>query len=372
MTRLSHEQLLGYLLGALDSKECLEVERAVATCPEVAAEFEKLRSSLDTMGLLDEPEPVEPPLCLAARTCEFVEAKIEAFAAETVSLRAITEDAIAAADAAAAATTSLPKVKLSPVSRAEVQGTSWRRLDLLIGAAVVLLGAALCFPLLFTTQFQANITSCQNHLRELGLALHNYSDLQPDKAFPAVYAAGPRSVAGIYAPTLVSNQLIENPRTFFCPGNPHLANSLPTNGNKLAIPTLEEIDRAPEELLAKFHNTMGGGYGYSMGYQQDEALVPPRNSRRASYPLLADAPHDSQPGRWSTNHDRRGHNMLFEDGQVRFIKISNPNLANPAGDEQSALDDPFHNRLGLVAAGCDFNDAVLGRSSDRPLPYSPQ
>src|ERR1043165_7201129 len=97
MTRLTHEQLLGYLLGALDSKECIEVERAVAECPEVAAEFEKIRSSLGTMGLLEEPEQVDPPLCLAARTCEFVEAKIESYAAETVSLKAITEDALAAA-----------------------------------------------------------------------------------------------------------------------------------------------------------------------------------------------------------------------------------------------------------------------------------
>jgi hypothetical protein len=106
---------------------------------------------------------------------------------------------------------------------------------------------------------------------------------------------------------------------------------------------------------------MGGGYGYSLGYQQDDELQPPRNSRRASYPLLADAPHDSQPGRLSNNHDRHGQNMLFEDGQVRFIKMSSP-------VEETALDDPFHNRLGLVAAGLDVDDAVIGRSNDHPMP----
>jgi hypothetical protein len=366
MTRYSHEQLLGYLLGALDSKECIEVERAIAECPAAAAEFEKIRHSLDTVGLLDEPEQIEPPLCLASRTCEFVENQIELYAAETVVMSAVAEEQIAAAIAAAdeiaapsAKQSSRTKVTLSPVSRSEAQGSSFRKVDIAVACSVIIAGAALCFPLLFTTQLQANITRCQNQLRQLGLALHAYSELQPDGSFPAVLASGPRSVAGIYAPTLLTNRLIENPKTFFCPGNPQLVASLP----EFPIPTLEQVDHASEVQLETYQRTMGGGYGYSLGYQQDESLQPPRNSRRPSYPLLADAPHDSQPGRVSTNHDRQGQNMLFEDGQVRFIKMS-----NPASNQEMALDDPYHNRLGIVAAGLDFNDAVLGRSNDRPMP----
>ena len=38
-----------------DSKECIEVERALAECPVAAAEFERSRDLLDTVGLLDEP-----------------------------------------------------------------------------------------------------------------------------------------------------------------------------------------------------------------------------------------------------------------------------------------------------------------------------
>jgi hypothetical protein len=360
MTRLSHEQLLGYLLGALDSKECIEIERALAECPEAAAEFEKIRHSLDTVGLLEEPAHEEPPLSLAARTCEFVEEQIAAYQAETVVLKAVAADAIQAAEETAAGENSakvLPKVKLSPVSRAEAHGRSFRRIDLAIACSVILTGAALCLPLLFTTQLHAKISRCQNQLRQLGLALHTYSDLQPDRSFPAVLASGPRSVAGVYAPTLLSKQLIEDQRTFFCPGNPQLVASLADK----PIPTLEELDAAPDEQLEKLQRTMGGSYGYSLGYQQDEELQPPRNSRRASYPLLADAPHDSQPGRLSNNHDRQGQNMLFEDGQVRFIKMNNP-------AEETALDDPFHNRAGLVAAGLDWNDAVIGRSNDHPMP----
>jgi len=359
MTRLSHEQLLGYLLGALDSKECIEIERALAECPESIAEFEKIRRSLDTVGLLEEPEQVDPPLCLASRTCEFVESQIEAYAAETVVLKAVAADAVRAAEETSESNSKvLPKVKLSPVSRAEASGRGLRKMDLAIFCSVILSGAALCLPLLFTTQLQANITRCQNHLRQLGQALHAYSDLQPDGVFPAVLASGPRSVAGVYAPTLLTTQLVQDQRTFFCPGNPHLAANL----SEKPIPTLQQLDAASDEQLERYHRTMGGGYGYSLGYQQDEELLPPRNGRRASFPLLADAPHDSQPGRLSNNHDRRGQNMLFEDGQVRFIKM------NHSPNQETALDDPFHNRLGQVAAGLDVNDAVLGRSNDRPMP----
>jgi hypothetical protein len=359
MSRPNCEQLLGYLLGALDSKECREVERAIAGSPEVAAEFEKLRSSLGTVGLLDEPESVDPPLCLAARTCEFVEMQIETLEAESATLQSITADAVATAEEIACEPRNQshkPKVVLSPVTRSEVHGYSLRKLDLLVACCVVLVGAALCFPLLYTSTFQANVISCQNHLRQLSLALHAYSDLQPDGAFPHVAVTGPRSVAGVYAPTLLTHKLIESPQTFFCPGNPVLAATL---SRKFRIPTLDELDQAEGDQLTEYHNTMGGSYGYNLGYHAEETILPPRNSRRPNYALLADAPHDSQPGRVSTNHDRRGQNVLFEDGQIRFVNLTNP-------QRELAIDDPFHNRLGLVAAGVDANDAVLGRSNDRP------
>lgn len=346
MKSLTHEQLLGYLLGALESKECVEVEQAMAQDAELSAELEKMKLSLGTVGLLGAPVQDDPPLCLAARTCEFVEQRVESSSAETVSLRA-------------SATVDRPKVTLSPVSRAEAQGSSLRKLDLFVACSVVLVGAALCFPLLFTNRFQANVNFCQNQLRQLGLALHEYSGMQPDGAFPHVPASGNRSVAGIYGPTLLSNKLVLDPRKFFCPGNAEFASAeqeLPL------VPTLAELDAAVEPSLSQLQETMGGTYGYSLGYTRDKNVLPPRNSRRAEYALLADAPHDLQPGRSSANHAGRGQNMLFEDGHVKFLKMNHSQMS------ESALDDPYHNRLGIVAAGVDINDAVLGRSNDRPMP----
>jgi hypothetical protein len=365
MTRLSHEQLLGYLLGALDRQEGLEVEQAVAQDAELRSELEKIRASLDAIGLLDESEHDSPPLCLAARTCEFVEMKAESYSAETVRLGSVTADVIEAARELAAnhPATARPKVTLSPVSRSEVAGYSYRKFDIVVACSVIVLGAALCFPLLFTNKIQAQVTYCQNHLRQLSTALHEFSQRQPDGAFPRVAAEGPRSVAGVYAPTLVSNQLVEDRQMFFCPGRPKLAK--PSELDLPRIPTLDELDRATGLALTQMQSTMGGDFGFNFGYSKDGEILPPRNSRRANYALLADAPSDWQPGRNSANHAGRGQNVLFEDGQVRFVKLSNE-LASAASE--SALDDPYHNRWGKVAAGVDIADAVLGRSNDRPVP----
>ncbi|WP_425618215.1 hypothetical protein NA78x_001916 [Anatilimnocola sp. NA78] len=357
MIRLTHEQLLGYLLGALECKECEEVEQALAQSPELTAEFEKIRRSLNTMGLLEQPEYEDPPLCLASRTCEYVEQQAESYGADTLLLKAVSAKTLAATAAVetnSESPTPRTKVKLSPVSRSEAGFTSFRRLDLMVAAAIVLVASALSFPALYTSRFQANVAMCQNQLRQLGIALHEYSGLQPDGSFPYVAPSGPRSVAGIYAPTLVSSNLIADNESLFCPGQ-----GTPP-AEKRIIPTLAQVDAAPEVILAGLQKKMGGDYGYNMGYSQNDEVLPPRNSRRPNYALMGDAPHDLQPGRGSKNHAGRGQNMLYEDGRVNFIKLAN--------QQDSAIDDPFHNRLGQVAAGTDINDAVLGASQDHPLP----
>jgi len=53
--------------------------------------------------------------------------------------------------------------------------------------------------------------------------------------------------------------------------------------------------------------------------------------------------------------------VLYEDGRVNFL----PQLTS-----SQILDDPYHNRNGWVAAGVDRDDAVLGASSDPPLPVA--
>src|SRR5688572_19191365 len=69
---LRREQLLGYLLGALEDPEREQVERELAVNARLRDELAEIKAALDKVGLSDSPEPVEPPAGLAERTCQFI------------------------------------------------------------------------------------------------------------------------------------------------------------------------------------------------------------------------------------------------------------------------------------------------------------
>jgi hypothetical protein len=326
----TREHLLGYLLGALEPDERAEVERELARDAVLAGELRRLEDRIGRIGLGERPEHYEPPAGLAARTCEYV------------AQRALVQPAKAAFSSVA-----------SPAELAESRRFTW--VDLLTAAAFLIAGFALFFPALSHSRTQAQIATCQNHLRQAGFALQQHAVLDENREFPRIAPRGNRSRAGIYAPTLVNNQLVLDPRTFVCPTGYYGAHL-----DQYQSPTWEQLDAATGEELRKLHEAMGGDFGYNMGYTQDGQLVAPRDERRANYPLLTDRPSDGRPGRTTANHGGLGQNIQCEDGSVRWCPTTLP----AAG----LADDPFHNRHGKVEAGLDRHDAVIGASSDSPLP----
>jgi hypothetical protein len=327
MSSPSREHLLGYLLKALGEGEHEQVEAELDRNPALRVEMRRLEASLGDLGLIDEPEPIEPPLGLAARTCQFVAAQV-----------------------------GMPVVTSSGALIYQHQAEPLRRFtwsDFVTMAAVVVAAASLFFPALSFSRFQSQIATCQNQLRLIGLGLHGYSDLQADRSFPGPEADGNRSAAGIVAPLLVSHKLADS-RMFVCP-----ASRVIRSGAEFRVPLPEELDQATEDELKTLRRTMAGDYGFHMGYVDGGKLLRARDLRREGFALAGDAPSNSQPKRVSGNHAGRGQNVLYEDGRVQFL----PQLPN-------LLDDPYHNRDGWVAAGVDRDDAVLGASSDSPLPVS--
>ena len=328
MTSPSREHLLGYLLGALERTEQEQVEAELDQNPTLRAELHRMQSCLSHIGLSDKPQDFDPPPGLAARACQHVTAHARA---------AVTPAAVIAT---------------------QYSGEPPRRLrwaDLLAMATVVVIGISLLFPWLTSNRIAAQLAACQRNLQQLGMALQEHSNLQPDASFPGPEASGARAAAGIYAPTLVTYQKVPH-RIFLCPSSP-----LVRSGSEFRVPTLDELDKATGQKLVALQQSMGGDYGYTLGYTQDGKLQKPCNARRPGFVLLADAPSDTQPGRASANHRGRGQNLLYEDGHVQFLmKLPSPDLT----------DDPFHNRDGRVAAGLDCDDAVLGASSDPPLPLT--
>jgi prepilin-type processing-associated H-X9-DG protein len=321
------EQLLGYLLGALDAAEREEVEQRLAVDPEWQRELESLHSCLEPLEA--SYEQFEPPARLAERTCEFVAKRAES-------------------EVVAPATARLPAAISPPAAT-----TRWSIADVIVVAGICLAAALLFFPAISNSRYIARLTACENNLREFGVALADYSDKRGAGYFPAVPSRGNRAFAGVYAPTLFDEGYLDRPEVTICPSS-----ALAEGGNRIWIPTLVEIDAANGSALIALQEAAGGSYGYNLGVVKDGQHFAPLNSGRTYFALMSDAPTLDLNTALSANHGGRSYNMLFEDGHVRYI--------SKQGAEMYP-DDPFRNRRGVVEAGIDENDAVIGPSLAPPF-----
>ena len=325
-------QLLGYLLGALEEDEQLVVEEQLRRDPSLREKLVTLRKRLE---LCEKAlEEYDPPPGLARRTCHFIAAYAETHTAPQ------------------AASTSART--LSPIGASFAGGRgSWRWTDMTMVAGICLATLFLVFPALENSRFHSRLTACQDNLRQLGLALFQYSQ-HHHNYFPEVPQQGTLAAAGIYAPTLIHGGYLDDNRRVVCPNT-----SLAADG-RFRVPTLTELESASDRELTELRSTMGGSYGYSLGYVEDGRYHPTRNLARPYFALMADVPDATYPGFQSVNHGGRGQNVLYEDGHVRFL--TSP---RPAPD----TDDVFVNDSGLVGAGSRRDDSVIAASSAVPLTF---
>jgi len=317
------EQLLGYLLDALDDAERSEVEQQLEVSPELRTELESLALTLEPLA--EAYEEFEPPARLAERACFLV----------------------------AACTSVTPTGNgLQPATRAEVRGRNrWSMADIVIMAGICLAGAMLFFPAISQSRYAARLQACQNNLRELGFALVDFSEKAGQGRFPEVPTKGNRAVAGIYAPVLIDAGYLTDESRLICPSSP-----LAQREVNWTMPTLEDIDRASGRTLVQFQQSIGGSYGYNLGIVENGRHRAPRNLGRTQFAIMSDAPSVELAGHRSVNHGGRGDNILYEDGHIRYVV-----------DATTAGDDPFLNRLGWMEAGLDINDSVVAPSFTPPF-----
>ena len=317
------EQLLGYLLDALDDAERIDVEQQLEANPELRDELESLALTLEPLA--ETYEEFEPPARLAERTCSLI--------------------------AACSSVTPVGK-KLNPATRAEVRGRNrWSIADVVVMAGICLSGAMLFFPAISQSRYAARLQACQDNLRELGFALVDYSEKAGQGRFPEVPTEGNRAVAGIYAPVLIDAGYLTDETRIICPSS-----ALAQREESWKMPSLEEIDQSSGRSLVRIQRSIGGSYGYNLGVVVNGHHRAPSNLGRTHFALMSDAPSLQLAGHRSTNHGGRGDNILYEDGHIRYVVES-----SPAGD------DPFVNRLGWMEAGLDINDSVVAPSFTPPF-----
>jgi len=195
------------------------------------------------------------------------------------------------------------------------------------------------------------LAACQDNLRRVGMALFNYAEAH-DNRFVPIARTGPLNVAGAYAPVLKAGGFIEEDRVFYC--GSAVQNGLYEVQETPSLAVLEEAFRENNQQLAELQSHMGGSYGYSLGHYEQDQYVGPMNLGRSFRVMMADAPSPSLANRNSANHDGQGLNILFEDGSVRHSASASIGFGK---------ESIFLNRNGLVAAGADVHDSVIGASN---------
>ncbi len=352
------DDLVGYCLGALDAPDAKRVESALAD----PATGQALRRDLDairraTLPLAADRDPIPAPPGLAARTL-LAAAKARGAVNATVT-------PIGDAARAAAADSHRPAREqrghherhrpaapaFRPVERGEggnEAGMSW--IDTMLLAATALAASILLMPALASLVQQSRHTKTDRNMVKIGNALHGY--VSSHRRYPSPPDGGPMSRGGLYAPMLVSeHRIAADDGTFLTPG------SVLARSGTFRVPTIQSLEASRElPSFDELVRTMGGDFGYTLGHRDPMGnLQPIRGLHRSHHPVMADAPDES--GERSDNHPDGLHHFLWEDGRVGKVHESGIHFDD---------DHVYRNHDGVIAAGKDEEDAVIGASHHQP------
>ncbi len=314
------QNLLGYLLSALEPEENEQVEASLKADDRLRQDTELLRRGL--LPLAYDEDLIEVPDGLAERVCRCV------------------------ADHACRVT---PRSAIHEPPAALSRG--WSLQDLFVAAGIVVAASLLFFPAVANSRFHARIAGCQNNLRMIGNSLTQYSQ-QHGNFFPDVPLTGNLASAGVFAPKLLDCGFLDCPRWLVCPSS-----KLAASG-ELKVPSCSELREATVEQLKQWRYLLSGSYGYSLGYEDDGEYRAPKNHNRSTYALVSDSPNRQFKGYQSANHGGHGQNVWFEDGHVEFLTNG---LVEGASNDHIFLND-----RGQVGPGIHIDDAVIGTSGHAP------
>ncbi len=326
-----HDLLVGYLLDELDDDQRRIVEERLRHDPAFRRQLAHLSRCLG-QDRNAENLPTEPPRGLAERTARNI-----AHAADSGEFQLANQygySSIGFADG-------------------DSRGKShWTVVDMAVATGVVLAVGMLLLPALRDSRSAARRLECQNHLRQLGVALANYSEVY-QKYMPRIETGEP---AGIFTVRLVENRFIDRDQArqlIVCPAT-ELAESIQSRQIRIQIPSFAVYQSAKGTVLVGFQKTIGGSLAYRLPFLRNGEYTALRNTYRKDIAVLSDAPNPQDPSFKSCNHGRYGQNVLFQDLRVDYLKgpLCNTNRH----------DHLFLNHDGLPIASTDPFDSVLGPS----------
>ena len=354
------DDLIGFVLGALDSAEHEEIRRKVEQDAGLRQQVLQIERSLEPLRWAK--AEVAPPVGLAERTCSLIatltgdtdgEWETTGGTAPVIERR-LTGSAVTDAEESEFAAEPVRPARhaewVAGGREAAVRERQWTVADFVVAAGVCLAASCLFFPALINSRYHWQLAGCQNNMRQVGQGLIEFSGGHGGY-FPAATSSGPFAAAGIYGPQLIQSKLVPDGRVFRCPAKGSTV--------VIRVPDLSEILAAKGFQLDRLHREMGGDYAYHLGYLVNGRLYGVRNLGRTHGAILADAPLENLRNVSIGTHGK-GQNVLFEDGHVCFLATRQ----RPGSSD----DDIFFNNLGLQRAGMNADDVVLGASHVAPLP----
>jgi hypothetical protein len=300
-----HQQLLGHLLGALDDDEQEWVDARLEGDESLRREYTELRRRLTPL-LTTRPD-YDPPPGLADETCRLV-----------------------ASFAPAPRHRETPRRTMSPDLALSSRSNHASWLDVAAVAMVVAVFGILVPPALHAGRFHSRLASCQDGLRQVGLALslygyHHGNDL-------SALADNERlTTAGQFVADLLDSRLAPDDGRTICPEAwlaaqgvfrwpPHMAcwrDGIEGGLAEVAEPS-DSLPSGTWAHLAKLSNLNWSGV------ERNGTIDGSTDSPPAAVALLADAPSADSPDQALDYHDGQGRNRFFEDGHVDFLPCSTP------------------------------------------------
>jgi anti-sigma-K factor RskA len=324
-------ELLGYLVGALETDERAQVESELAGSNQLRGEVELLRRSLTPLEI--DGEPIDPPAGLARRTIDFVFLHL----ALQVQGPAANQPAV-----------SRPQPNWSdrpaPTRR-------WRMVDMSVAAGIMVAALSVVVPAIIQSRANAERIACQNQLRSTYDGIAKYADLHNGALPIAKVSAGFDGKAGIYAPLLRQAGYLESEASVVCPGS-ELASEAAGEGYR--VPSMDELRKASGQELERLVKRMGGSYAFAIGYREDGKYRRLVLRPGSNFPLMSDLP--GKDGKPLGHHGACGRNVLTSDGRIVYIHTCC----------WGTRDNLYANDDGEVDAGTGRHDSVLMWSDQGP------